>query len=136
MAHQHKPDSLLKRLDYFVVFKVKVTGKVQNLSECSSGQYRTAEPFVTKLDKVMHHHGSVSCKRTVCKITVTVRAHTIKYDCFYHITELLISLQPSLIGWYIILSWSVFCKNWIVVSQVKVTMMSIESLCILDPLCH
>ena len=27
----------------------------------------------------------------------------------------------SQIGWYIIISWSVLCKNWIVVFKVKIT---------------
>ena len=39
MAYYHKLDSLVKRLDCSVVVKVKVTEKVQNPSECSSGQY-------------------------------------------------------------------------------------------------
>ena len=29
-------------------------------------------------------------------------------------------MQLGLIGWYIILSWSVLCKNWIAVVNVKV----------------
>ena len=39
MAHHHKLDCLVKRLDCSVVVKVKITEKVQNYSECSSGQY-------------------------------------------------------------------------------------------------
>ena len=39
MAHHQKVDCLVKRLDCCVVVKVKVTGSVQNFSECSSGQY-------------------------------------------------------------------------------------------------
>ena len=35
-------------------------------------------------------------------------------------TELLIFLQPNLMGWYIIISWSVLGKKWIVVFKVKV----------------
>ena len=38
-----------------------------------------------------------------------------KYDC------LLIFWQPDLIGWYIIISWSVLHKNQIVVFKVKIT---------------
>ena len=39
MAHHHKLDCLVKRFDFSVVVKVKVTEKVQNASECSSGWY-------------------------------------------------------------------------------------------------
>ena len=39
MAHHLKVDCLVKRLDCSVLVKVKVTEKVQNSSECSSGQY-------------------------------------------------------------------------------------------------
>ena len=35
MAHHHKVDCLVKRLDYAVAVKVKVTEKVQNSNECS-----------------------------------------------------------------------------------------------------
>ena len=35
--------------------------------------------------------------------------------------ELLFFLQLNLIGWYIIISWSVLCKNRIVVFKVKIT---------------
>ena len=38
-AHHHEQDCLVKRLGCSVVHKLKVTGKVQNSSECSSGQY-------------------------------------------------------------------------------------------------
>ena len=53
--------------------------------------------------------------------------------------ELLIFLQPDLIGWYIIMSWSALCKNEIVVFKVKITVKVqnfIESLCILYHLYH
>ena len=35
--------------------------------------------------------------------------------------ELLIFWQPDLIGWYIIISWSILWKNWITVFKVKLT---------------
>ena len=76
----------------------------------------------------------------VFKVRVTVRAHLIKYDCFYHMhwtTDLF--LQPNLIGWYIIISWTDLCKKYIVVFKVKVSVKvqnSIESLCILYLLFH
>ena len=35
LAHRHKMDCLVKRLDFSVMFKVKVTEKVQNSGECS-----------------------------------------------------------------------------------------------------
>ena len=42
------------------------------------------------------------------KFKVTVRAYTVKYDCFYHIYWTADLLQPELIGWYILISWSFF----------------------------
>ena len=53
MAHHHKLNCLVKRLDFSVV----ITEKVQNSSERSSGDISsTAEPSVSKLDMVMHHY--------------------------------------------------------------------------------
>ena len=49
--------------------------------------FLTAEPFVTKLGMVMHHHGpECHAKRLVYyfKVKVTVKAPVIRYDCFYH----------------------------------------------------
>ena len=48
-------------------------------------------------------------------------------------TELLIFLQPNLIGWFIVVSWNDLCQNWIVVFKVKVTAKVqnfIDSLCL------
>ena len=39
MVHHRKVDCPVKRLDCSVVVQLKVTGKVQNSSECSSGLY-------------------------------------------------------------------------------------------------
>ena len=75
----------------------------------------------------------------IVKDKVTVRAQFIRYDCFYHIYELLILLQPDFIGWYIFISRSILCKNKIIVFKVKVTVKVqnfIESLCVLYPLYH
>ena len=90
MAHHHKLGCLLKRLVCSVVVKVKVTERVQNSNACSFGVddiSSTDEPYVTKLGMVMRHHGSeCHTKRLVCyKFRVTVRAHIVKHDCFYHI---------------------------------------------------
>ena len=75
----------------------------------------------------------------VFKFRVTVRVHLIKYDCYYYIAELLLCLQPSLVGWYIIISWGALCKNLIVGFKVKITVKVrnfIDSLCILYFLYH
>ena len=71
----------------------------------------------------------------VFKFRATVRAYLIRYDCFCHIAELLILLQPNLIGWYIIINWSALCKNQIVVFKVKITVKVqnfIESFCLIS----
>ena len=39
LAHHHKQDCLVKGLNYSVVVKMNITGKVQNSSECSSWWY-------------------------------------------------------------------------------------------------
>ena len=54
----------MKRLDCSVVVKVKATERLKipvnvHLEDSSS----TAEPFVTKLGMVMHHHGPASCQK-------------------------------------------------------------------------
>ena len=70
---------------------------------------------------------------------VTLRVYIIKHDTFYLSTELLILLEPNLIEWYLIKSWYVLSKNWIVVFKVKVTVKVqkfMESLCILYLLYH
>ena len=72
MAHHQKLDCLVKRSDCSVVVKVKVTEKFKipvnvYLDNISS----TAEPFVTKLGMVMHHHGSeCHAMRLVCCLQV------------------------------------------------------------------
>ena len=70
-----------------------------------------AEPSVTKLGMVMTHYGPKwRARRLVFKFRVTVRTHLIKYDCFYHICWTA-DLFGTKFGWYIIVSWSVQCKN-------------------------
>ena len=66
MAHHHK----LEKMDRSVL--VKVTEKVQNSSQCSSGWYfSTAEPSVMKLGMVVHHHGpECHVRRLVCCLQV------------------------------------------------------------------
>ena len=87
MVHPHKVDCLVKRLDCSVVVKVKVTEKVQNFSECLSGQYLL---FLWTLYNQTWYGDATSCVMqedwfAVFKFRVTVRAGLIKYDCFYHI---------------------------------------------------
>ena len=88
------------------MFQISMNVHLDNISS-------TAEPFVIKLGMVMHNHGSECCARRLVyflqlfKVKVTVRGSYF--------------LQPNVIGWYIIISWSVLCRNWIVVFKVKVT---------------
>ena len=113
MAHHHQLDCLVKRLDCSVVIKVKVTEKVNNSSDCSSGLYLL--DCWTFHNQTWYGNSSswarVSCIEilfAVFKFKVTVRAHIIRCD---YLTELRIFLQPNLIGWYTIISWSVLCQN-------------------------
>ena len=61
-------------------FRIPVTS-LDNISS-------TAEPYVTKLGKVMHHHWpECHARKLVCCLQVQghTEAHIIKYDCVYHI---------------------------------------------------
>ena len=85
MAHRHKLDRLVKRLNCSVVVKVKVTRKVQNSSGCLSGWYLWN--FWNFRNQIWY--GDVSSwtreEDWFAVFRVTVRSHKIKYDCFYHI---------------------------------------------------
>ena len=89
VAHHHKVDCLVKRLDCSVAVKVKVTEKVKKSSECSSGRYLlSCWTFCYQIwygDATLW--AKVSCKKIgllSSSSRVTVRAHLIRYDCFYH----------------------------------------------------
>ena len=72
----------------------------------------------------------------VFKFRVTVRAHLIKYDCLPYVLNCY--LFGTKLNW-IIISWSAFCKSYIVVFKVKITVKVqnfIESLCSLYLLYH
>ena len=62
-------------------FRTPVNVYLEDISSAS-------EPSITKLGMVMHHHGPKRhARRLVCclQVQVTVRAHLITYDHFYHI---------------------------------------------------
>ena len=123
---------------------VKVTDKIRNSSECSSERYllscwtfynQTYYGNATLWVSVMQEDWF-----SVIKFRVTVKVHLIRYMTVSTIyAELLIFLQSNLIGWYIIISLSVLCKNYIVVFKVKTTVQVqnfMEFLCILFHLYH
>ena len=56
-------------------FKISVSVHLDDI-------FSSAEPFVTKLGVVIHHHGPVSCKKMSL---LSSRVHITEYDCFYHI---------------------------------------------------
>ena len=68
MVHHHKVYCPLKRLDCFVVVKVKVTERLKILVTVHLDDISSAvEPSVTKLGIVMQHHGPKCHARTfVC----------------------------------------------------------------------
>ena len=116
MAH-HKVDCLVKRLDCFVVVQLKVTGKVQNSSECSSGQYLLS--FWTFCNQTWYDDATswakVSCKKIGLLSSNSGSLWGLIWSNMTISTisaALLIFLQPNLIGCYIIISWSVLCKKW------------------------
>ena len=126
MAYHDKLGCLVKRLDCSVVVKVKseldysVVVKVE-----SQGRFRipvnvyvedtflTAEPYVTKLGIMMHHHALERLARRLVSC-LQVQGHSM--GSYNQMTVSTIStalrtfLQPNLIGWYIIISWSVLCN--------------------------
>ena len=93
MAQHCKMDCLVKRLDCSVVVKVKVTEKVQNSSECSSGWYLLScwtlcnQTWYSDGDACTIMGQSVMQEDwfAVFKFRITARGHLIRYDCFYHI---------------------------------------------------
>ena len=70
-----------------------------------------AKPSITKLGMMMQNLGpKCHARRLVCCLQGHGHCELIESDMTVSTisTELLIFLQPSLIGWYIIMSWSVF----------------------------
>ena len=63
--------------------KIKVIAKVQNFSDCLSGQYFLNRSSFCEGGKVMHHrklecHGGNTGWLDIYRVRVTVRAHIIK----------------------------------------------------------
>ena len=66
-------------------------------------------------------------------VKVTMKAHTIEYDCFYRIYLTADPFATKFVGWYIIISWTILCKDWMAVVKVTVKVQSVtESLSILQ----
>ena len=111
MAQHHELDCHVKRLDCSVVVNVKVTEKVQNSSDCSSGQHLLS--CLSFCNQTWYGDASswtrVSCKKigSLCSRSRSQWGIIKSNMTVSIITELLIFLQPSLIGWCIIISWSV-----------------------------
>ena len=122
MAHHHKVDCLVTRLDFSVVVKVKVTGKVQNSSVHLNDISSVAEPSATKFGMVMQHHGP-KCRARRLVSCLQVQGHS-EGSCD-QIWLLCICWAADLFGtkfgWYIMISWSVLCKkkkkNWLLFSR-------------------
>ena len=124
MAHHHKLDCLWE--DWIALlcsrsrsqerYKIPVNVHLDDISA-------TAEPFVAKLGMVMYHHGPSCVKTGLLSSRSWSHRGLIQSNMTVSIisAELLIFLQPNLIGWCVIVSWSVLCKIWIVVFKTKVT---------------
>ena len=118
MAHHHKLNCLVKRLDFSVVIKVKVTEMVNNSSDCSSGLYLL--DCWTFHNQTWYGNSSswarVSCMEilfAVFKFKVTVKDNISKICLFYIWSELLILWQLNLVWWHIIIRRIVLRKDWI-----------------------
>ena len=76
MVHRHKLDCLVKRLDCSVAVKVKVTGKVWNSGECSSGQcLLNCWIFCNQTWYSNASWARVSCKMTNVCVHIMFRVH-------------------------------------------------------------
>ena len=76
MIHHHKPECCNRT----TTFKVKVTAKVQNVSDCPYDIFWTAKHFVSKLGILMHHYvPECHTKRlfAISKVKVTARPHSL-----------------------------------------------------------
>ena len=91
---------------WIAAFRVKITVKVQNVIECLDDIFWTAQPFVTKLGLVIHHHEP---KCLVEKLICYLQGHwegsyNENMTAFTISSELQILLQPNLERWCSIIS--------------------------------
>ena len=118
MAHNYnKVECLVKRLDCCVVVKVKVTEKVQNLNECSSKWYLLS--CWTFCNQTWCGDATSWAKVSCKKIGLLSSSLGSQWGLIWTNTtvsimsaELLIFLQPHLIGWYIRLLFSRSRSQW------------------------
>ena len=76
-----KPDCLVKKINEFLCSRSRSQQTSKFQSVCPDKLFLTAELFITKLSKVMHHHEPeflVKSCFAVFKVKVTVKAHTMK----------------------------------------------------------
>ena len=89
-------------------FKILVNVHLANISS-------TVEPFVTKLGMLIIHHGpECLAKRLVCCLQEQGHSEGSCNQIWFFLPYVLNCwsfLQPDLMGWYIVISWNVFCKN-------------------------
>ena len=114
MVYYHKPECLMEKWDCCV--QGQGHSKFQNVNECLPRWY----PLNWWTFYYQTGYGDASLwARVVCKkiglqssrFRVIVESHIIKYDVSTRSADLLIFFQTCLIGWYIIISWGVLCKN-------------------------
>ena len=115
MAHHHKVDCLVKRSDCSVMVMVTYTGRVQNSNEGFSGQYLFN--CRTFCNQTWYGDATLWAKVLCKKVGLLSSSSGSHWGLIYSnmtvstISAELIFLQPNLVGWYIIISWSVLCKN-------------------------
>ena len=104
--------------NWITAFKVKVAIEAQNVSEwLDINVFSNAEPFVTKLGMAIHHHAP-ECHAHLQGQGDSEASYNQIW--LYHIHWTADPLAAKLNGWYIIVHWSVWYKNWIVVFKDKV----------------
>ena len=117
MAHHHKLDFLVKRLDFSVVVKVKVTENVQNSSECSSGQY-LLNCWTSCIQTCYGDSSSwpeYHARRLVCCLqgqSHSEGSHN-KNMTLYYVFWTADPFATELVWWHIIISWIALWKDWI-----------------------
>ena len=104
--------------NWIVVFKVKVTEKFQNISECMSKWYffncwTFLLPNLVWWCLIMSQIVFQKDWFAVFKIKVTLKDNIIKTRLLNMLSELLILLQLNLVWWYITIWRIVVWKDWI-----------------------
>ena len=112
--------------NWIIAFKVKVTTRLKNVSECLSRWYLLNHRIFC-YQTWSSDAGSwarVLCGKklfAIIEVKVTATAHNQNVTLSTTSSELLILRQPNLVWWYITINQSVLWKKWVTALSIKVT---------------